>query len=265
MDDSIFFTRFYGLFSESGLTIPEFAKEAGMQYHTVRNYVRGKTVPRPKYRRQLAAALGTSVSYLFDLPEQDIDVGDGSTREEPQRGHTDDSAAEIHRNIAKRIEGIALEASSGALAVRDAWLDEGLWPVQSNLGVFCRIGCIAVLHTVTFQGDYVDLSPMKEIAALRMNLIAGRHGRPHQADCGVIVSLVVDGRALSAERMAEQMNLLGRQIDGLLEREVIIAGKVLPLYGDVARLNQALMATGTPADTLEHRLHLYFAHQSDMR
>lgn len=269
MDEKIFFSRCTELFQQSGMTVAGLAKKAGLQYHTVRNYVKGNTLPRPKHRRQLAAALGTSVSYLFDAPESlepsgDADASSLAAEAKSKGIPTANSAAAIHREVGKLVEGIATEVSGGTLAVRDVWLDDGLWPVQSNLGVFSQAGCIAVLHAVTFQGDYADLGPTKEIAALRMNLIAGNHAHPHQTDCGVIVSLVIDGHELSAERMAEQMYFFWRQIDALLECKVIIAGIVSPLYVDVVRLNQALRSIGTPANTLEHRLHLYFANQAKM-
>jgi transcriptional regulator with XRE-family HTH domain len=264
MNEKIFFTRCTELFQRSGMTVAELAKTAGLQYHTVRNYVKGNTLPRPKHRRQLATALGTSVSYLFDQPEsiepsENADAFPLATEAISKAIPPASSAAAIHREVGKLVEGIATEVSGGTLAVRDVWFDDGLWPVQSNLGVFSQAGCIAVLHTVTFQGDYADLGPTKEIAALRMNLIAGNHAQPHQADCGVIVSLVIDGRALSAERMAEQMYFFGRQIDALLATKVIVAGVVNTLYDDREGLQQALRNIGSPANTLEVRLNHYFA------
>lgn len=263
MDEKIFFSRCTELFQQSGMTVAGLAKKAGLQYHTVRNYVKGNTLPRPKHRRQLAAALGTSVSYLFDAPESlepsgDADASSLAAEAKSKGIPTTSSAAAIHREVGKLVEGIATEVSGGTLAVRDVWLDDGLWPVQSSLGVFSQAGCIAVLHTVTFQGDYADLGPTKEIAALRMNLIAGNHAHPHQADCAVIVSLVIDGHELSAERMAEQMYFFGRQIDGLLASKVIVAGVVNTLYDDRERLAHALCNIGSPADTLEVRLNHYF-------
>ena len=231
-DEDSFAKRCPDLFAKSGMKIAELADKAGLEYHAVRNYVLGKSRPRPKQRQQLAQALGTTVDYLFGLSDDPTLALIPSAPAFPaapakelfDTSEVVPSPVNLQRQVAKQIEGIALQASDGRLAVRDTWLEGGLWPVQADVGIFSKDGCIAVLHTASYKGDFADLGPIKDVAALRMNLLARHKANRALTDCGIILSLVVDGTALTPEQLVEQLRFFVGQLESLVAHKIIIAG-----------------------------------------
>ena len=233
MDKEIFRKRCPDLFEKSRLTIGQVAERSNFEYHSARNYVLGKSNPRPNDERtaKLANALGTSVAYLFgriDDPSPRVaDVGAGTTAE---RQGLETSApaqplAEFQQELIRIAQGCSLHAASSRLAVRDVWLDGGLWPVQSDLGIVSPGGCIAMLHTVTFSSDYVDLGPLKDVAALRTNLLA-RQAATRTPECGILFVLLLGSRNSSKEKQAEHYGFFFQQVENLLARKIIAAGLI---------------------------------------
>ncbi len=230
LGDDVFYERCPQIFEKSGMTIAEVAERAGMEYHTVRAYLRGKSRPRPKQRKQLARALNTTFEYLFGYSEEpDRPVTQIAYVEkfevEPVRSNLASEAA-----VKKAIEGIALEVSGGRLVTREAWIEGALWPVQTELAVFDQRGCQLIFYNRTFSADHVDLGPTKEVAALKYNL--QKLTNPGIAEYGVVFALVVDGTSLSADQLKTQLIFFRDQMSILLEKNVAQFCVLMPRSSD---------------------------------